>query len=114
MEESEGWRAHPCDQVTGHSAHLENRNQKREKRKAPPFIPQEQRDGAEIQNPQGWATQRRFSELRRGHPPRRLPLLAVRDFGRKPKPPGRKALPGAPGQRWLPKKEFVFCQSKYC
>jgi hypothetical protein len=23
--------------------------------------------------------------------------LAVRDFGRKPKPPGRKALPGAPG-----------------
>ncbi len=36
-----------------------------------PFIPREQRDGAETHetNPQGWATQRRFSELRRGHPP---------------------------------------------
>jgi len=37
----------------------------------------------------------------RPHPqliPRRLWLSTVRDFGRRPKPPGRKALPGAPGQ----------------
>ncbi len=55
------------------SGQLENRNWKLEnsKRKTPPFIPQERRDGAEMQNPQGWDTQRRFSELRPGHPPTR-------------------------------------------
>jgi hypothetical protein len=37
---------------------LENGNQKRDKRKTPP-----------LQTPQGWGTQRRYSELRRAHPP---------------------------------------------
>jgi hypothetical protein len=42
------------------SDQLENRNWKLQnsKRKTPP-----------LQTPQGWATQRRLSELRRGHPP---------------------------------------------
>src|SRR5438445_7796074 len=55
---------------------LENRITKGINERPPPFVPQEQRDGTEVQNPQGsrrgrdrWATQRRSSELRRGHPP---------------------------------------------
>ena len=38
------------------------------KRKTPPFIPQEQRDGAEVQTPQGCANPKAFFGLRCGHP----------------------------------------------
>src|SRR5271167_1169123 len=42
-------------------------------------------------------------EIRKG---RMVPLLAARDFGRKPKAPGRKAQPGAPGARVV--DDFIF------
>jgi hypothetical protein len=60
-------------------------------------IQRRQRDGAEVQetNSQGsqpgrdrWASQRRFSELRRGYTrPLKIPLLAVSDLGRKKQKP---------------------------
>src|SRR5260370_28356867 len=70
---------HPEPSKDGPPAQLENRNWKREKRKTPPF------DYVE-----GWATQKRFSELRRGHPPFRLTHQREQET-----PPQPSALPAS-------------------